>query len=87
MFFLLCILTAAQAVDFEITNKEIGAIWVGIQGNADKVAMANGGFILGAGATVSFSFLSTINLEHFFVIQTHSIYEKKLKTNNCSKAF
>ncbi|XP_023016999.2 uncharacterized protein [Leptinotarsa decemlineata] len=50
----LCILlTTVLAVEFQITNREIGAIWVGCQGNALKPALANGGFILEAGATIS----------------------------------
>ncbi|XP_072391832.1 uncharacterized protein [Diabrotica undecimpunctata] len=43
----------ACAVEFEIVNKEIGAVWVGIQGNSGKEALANGGFILEAGASRS----------------------------------
>ncbi|CAG9855907.1 unnamed protein product [Phyllotreta striolata] len=45
------ILSSASAVQFEIVNKEIGAVWVGIQGNSGKEALANGGFILQAGAS------------------------------------
>ncbi|KAJ8942403.1 hypothetical protein NQ318_014449 [Aromia moschata] len=45
------LLVAVQAVDFQIVNNEIGAIWVGIQGNADKSALENGGFVLEAGAS------------------------------------
>lgn len=49
----LCFFSVAYTVDFEITNKEIGPIWVGIQGNSGKIPLVNGGFVLGAGATVS----------------------------------
>ncbi|XP_023016998.2 uncharacterized protein [Leptinotarsa decemlineata] len=47
------LLTTVCAVEFQITNREIGPIWVGIQGNSGKPALANGGFILEAGATTS----------------------------------
>ncbi|CAH1101162.1 unnamed protein product [Psylliodes chrysocephalus] len=43
----------AQAIEFQFVNKEIGAVWVGIQGNSGKEALANGGFILEAGASTS----------------------------------
>lgn len=46
------ILAISQAIEFQIVNKEIGAVWVGIQGNSGKEALANGGFILEAGASV-----------------------------------
>ncbi|KAG5869074.1 hypothetical protein JTB14_001266 [Gonioctena quinquepunctata] len=46
-------LTTVWAVEFQITNKEIGAIWVGILGNSGKAPLANGGFVLEAGATTS----------------------------------
>ncbi|CAG9855685.1 unnamed protein product [Phyllotreta striolata] len=44
------IATITNAVEFEIVNKEIGAVWVGIQGNAGKPHLENGGFVLEAGA-------------------------------------
>lgn len=50
--FVLSLFSIATAVEFEITNKEIGPIWVGILGNVGNSIPANGGFILGAGATV-----------------------------------
>lgn len=46
------VLIAVDAAEFEIVNKEIGAIWVGIQGNANKAHLENGGFVLEAGARV-----------------------------------
>lgn len=49
----LSILSIASAVEFQIINRESGAVWVGIQGNAGKPALENGGFILEAGASVS----------------------------------
>ncbi|KAG5869072.1 hypothetical protein JTB14_001264 [Gonioctena quinquepunctata] len=49
-----CVLVATVCgVEFQITNKEVGAIWVGIQGNSGKPALNNGGFVLEAGATTS----------------------------------
>lgn len=44
---------AVEGVEFQFVNKEIGAVWVGIQGNSGKESLNNGGFILEAGTTVS----------------------------------
>ncbi|KAJ8919978.1 hypothetical protein NQ315_006508 [Exocentrus adspersus] len=49
------LLATVYAVDFEIRNKEIGAIWVGIQGNDGKTPLAGGGFILEAGASTDWN--------------------------------
>ncbi|GJQ81656.1 hypothetical protein Trydic_g8534 [Trypoxylus dichotomus] len=52
MFAKIVLLTAliagCHSVDFIIKNNEIGAIWVGILGNAGKAPLANGGFVLEA---------------------------------------
>lgn len=56
----------ASAVEFEITNREIGAVWVGIQGNAGKHALENGGFILEKFATVRKIFYFSISLLKYF---------------------
>ncbi|CAH1119657.1 unnamed protein product [Phaedon cochleariae] len=40
---------AVQAKDFEIVNREGGAIWVGIQAGSGKQALNNGGFKLDGG--------------------------------------
>lgn len=50
VFAFMAVLIAVDAAEFEIVNKEIGAIWVGIQGNANKAHLENGGFVLEAGA-------------------------------------
>lgn len=55
---IICFVASINAVEFQITNKEIGAIWVGIQGNSGKAALQNGGFILQAGATVRIVYYS-----------------------------
>ncbi|KAJ8977873.1 hypothetical protein NQ317_014267 [Molorchus minor] len=47
------LLTEAHAVEFQFVNNEIGAVWVGIQGNPDKENLADGGFVLEAGAVTS----------------------------------
>lgn len=47
------VLAMVNAMEFEIRNNEIGAIWVGIQGNPNKEHLHNGGFVLEAGASVS----------------------------------
>lgn len=63
MFILLfSCLSVASAVEFEITNKEIGATWVGIQGNAGKPALENGGFILEKSSKVREIFCLCISL-------------------------
>ncbi|XP_022919413.1 uncharacterized protein [Onthophagus taurus] len=43
----------ANCVEFRIRNNEIGAIWVGILGNANKAPLANGGFVLEANSETS----------------------------------
>ncbi|XP_060534577.1 uncharacterized protein LOC132706992 [Cylas formicarius] len=40
-----------DAVDFHITNKAGGPIWIGIQGNSGKPTLKNGGFALNQGQT------------------------------------
>lgn len=35
-------------VEFRIKNNDGRDIWIGIQGNAGKEALVNGGFVLGA---------------------------------------
>lgn len=52
------ILAVVNAVEFEIQNKDGGDIWVGIQGNPNKEHLSNGGFVLGAGQSVSNRLLS-----------------------------
>ncbi|CAH0545826.1 unnamed protein product [Brassicogethes aeneus] len=52
--FVSCVLIGSTlAVQFDITNKDGGEIWVGIQGNSGKAALENGGFKLGQGQTRS----------------------------------
>lgn len=46
------ILVYCEAVKFNIHNKDGGPIWIGIQGNADKPALENGGFKLAEGESV-----------------------------------
>lgn len=41
------------AVTFDISNKEPGPIWVGIQGNSGQQSLNNGGFVLQQGQTVN----------------------------------
>ncbi|XP_019879519.2 uncharacterized protein LOC109607484 isoform X1 [Aethina tumida] len=40
-------------VQFDITNRDGGEIWIGIQGNSNKPTLENGGFKLGSGQTRS----------------------------------
>lgn len=56
MFTLLIISTGiliAEAAKFTILNRESGAIWVGILGNAGQPNLDGGGFVLETGQTVS----------------------------------
>lgn len=48
------LLAGAQCVNFIIRNNEVGAIWVGTQGNDGKAPLANGGFVLEAFTEVDF---------------------------------
>lgn len=43
---------AEANVKFEITNREPGAIWVGVQGNPGHPHLHGGGFVLNKGQTV-----------------------------------
>lgn len=43
----------SQAATFNINNKDGGPIWIGIQGNSGKEHLANGGFKLAQGESVS----------------------------------
>nr|QGX74964.1 thaumatin [Oryctes rhinoceros] len=45
---LAALIAGCHSVNFIIRNNEIGAIWVGILGNAGKAPLANGGFVLEA---------------------------------------
>lgn len=45
-------LSVVHAVDFQITNRESGPIWVGILGNPGQPTLENGGFVLNPGETV-----------------------------------
>ncbi|KAG5876489.1 hypothetical protein JTB14_023521 [Gonioctena quinquepunctata] len=47
------LLSTVCGVEFQITNKELGGIWVGIQGDSEKPSLKNGGFLLESGATIS----------------------------------
>ncbi|CAH1119658.1 unnamed protein product [Phaedon cochleariae] len=47
------LVVAVQATDFEIVNREGGAIWVGTQGNSGKQPLKNGGFKLNAGQSIT----------------------------------
>ncbi|XP_056643063.1 uncharacterized protein LOC130449334 [Diorhabda sublineata] len=51
----LLLIVAASAVDFEFINREGGPVWVGIQGNAGKSHLANGGFQLAQGESKTVS--------------------------------
>lgn len=44
----------SEAATFNIHNKDGGPIWIGIQGNPGKEHLANGGFKLAQGESVSF---------------------------------
>ncbi|XP_030754553.1 pathogenesis-related protein 5-like isoform X2 [Sitophilus oryzae] len=45
--------TTVNAVRFDITNREGGPVWVGIQGNPGHEHLRNGGFVLNQGQTTS----------------------------------
>ncbi|XP_030758258.1 pathogenesis-related protein 5-like [Sitophilus oryzae] len=45
--------TMVNAVRFDITNREGGPVWVGIQGNPGHEHLRNGGFVLNQGQTTS----------------------------------
>lgn len=49
---LIFIATYAFGVQFDITNKDGGEIWVDIQGNDNKPPLENGGFKLASDQTV-----------------------------------
>ncbi|XP_060535382.1 uncharacterized protein LOC132707508 [Cylas formicarius] len=51
IFALVGLAVSAKAVDFHITNRDGGPIWVGIQGNAGHPHLRNGGFVLNQGET------------------------------------
>lgn len=51
------VLSAEASVEFRIKNNDGGDVWIGIQGNDGKEALASGGFVLGSGEQV--------NLENF----------------------
>lgn len=48
-----------RGVEIQFVNREIGAVWVGIQGNPGNQHLNNGGLIVGAGASVSITFTKT----------------------------
>ncbi|XP_060527320.1 uncharacterized protein LOC132702590 [Cylas formicarius] len=50
-FFLTGLVAYCDAVSFQITNKDGGPIWIGIQGNPGHEHLANGGFALQQGET------------------------------------
>lgn len=47
------LLAYSESVRFHITNRDGGPIWIGIQGNPGHPHLANGGFKLHAGKSVS----------------------------------
>lgn len=49
---ILCWLSVVYATEFQITNNQGGAVWVGILPNSGKAQLENGGFVLEAGQTV-----------------------------------
>lgn len=53
VFLLSTAILAVQAVKFEITNLEIGPIWVGIKGTEGKDIIDKGGFELKSSESVS----------------------------------
>lgn len=54
LFLLITCLATCFAVEFQILNREIGDIWVGIQGNPGHPHLNEGGFVLRPGQKVSY---------------------------------
>lgn len=56
-FLAICLLiTSAIAVEFQFLNRCNAQLWVGIQGNAGKSPLSNGGFAIKKGQRVSINF-------------------------------
>ncbi|EEZ98103.1 Pathogenesis-related protein 5-like Protein [Tribolium castaneum] len=49
----LALVTAAQAVEFEIVNNAGGPVWLGVQGNPGHEHLSNGGAILNQGQSIT----------------------------------
>lgn len=62
MFALTLLVYGAEAdVKFDITNREPGPVWVGIQGNPGHPHLNGGGFALNQGQTVRNNIIRTIS--------------------------